>query len=156
MCIRDSTKEIDRSVTVADAQAGATLPVTLDAVTSTLPASFEYGVERVTPAGTCKTYPNTATVTASDGEAHSAGASVTVCVGADLTVKKTAEGSFHRTYKWTVDKTVVGNATKTVGEGTTGMFDYSVTVKPDGYVDAAWGLAEMCRRDRQDRARGLV
>ena len=135
------TKEIDRSVTVADAQAGATLPVTLDAVTSTLPASFEYGVERVTPAGTCKTYPNTATVTASDGEAHSAGASVTVCVGADLTVKKTAEGSFHRTYKWTVDKTVVGNATKTVGEGTTGMFDYSVTVKPDGYVDSAWELS---------------
>ena len=72
--------------------------MTLDAVESVLPATITYGVVRTTPAGTCETYPNTATLSTDNGTVEKADASVTICVGKDLTAEKTATAGYNRTY----------------------------------------------------------
>jgi hypothetical protein len=84
-------------------------------------------------AGTCTQYDNTATITETK---QSAEKSVTVCVGKDLTVTKTANPIFTRTYVWDitkdVDKTLVrlnsGSAT----------FNYTVIASQTGFTDSAW------------------
>jgi hypothetical protein len=65
---------------------------------------------------------------------------VTVCVGKDLTVSKTATPTFTRTFLWSitkdVDKTLVrqnsGNVT----------FNYTVVVNETGFTDSAWKVSE--------------
>ena len=64
----------------------------------------------------------------------------TVCVGKDLTVTKTAAGTFNRTYLWSIDK----NADKTlvkIAQGGSYTFTYTVDVKQTGVSDAGWTLA---------------
>jgi len=88
------------------------------------------------PAGTCTTHENTATITQTKASAN---ADATVCVGANLTVVKTADASFKRTYKWeiakNVDKTYV---TSSDGKST---FNYTVDVTKTGYTDSDWKVA---------------
>ena len=64
---------------------------------------------------------------------------VTVCVGKDLTVTKTAAGTFDRTYKWHIDKSVDDTLIE-IAEGGTATFNYTVKVTPDGYTDSGWTL----------------
>ncbi len=130
--------ETDRTVTVDDVQAPAGTFTALDYLDSALPATFTYSVTRDGVAGTCTAYPNTATITETDG-VRSSSASVTVCVGSDLTVEKTAAGGFTRTYLWSIDKSVVDDSI-TVPAGTNASVDYRVTVSPDGYADSAQAL----------------
>ena len=87
-------------------------------------------------AGTCTDYDNTAEITETS---QSASATVTVCVGLDLTVEKTAAGGFTRTYLWSIDKSVVDDSI-TVPAGTNASMDYRVRVSPDGYADSAQAL----------------
>ncbi len=81
-------------------------------------------------AGKCTKYDNTATITETD---QSADETVEVCVGKDLTVSKTAAGTFDRTYLWKIDK----NADKTLvklAEGSSYEFTYTVDVAPDRHL----------------------
>ncbi len=50
---------------------------------------------------------------------------VTVCVGKDLTVTKTAAGTFDRTYKWLIDKSVDDTRIE-IAQGGKATFNYSV------------------------------
>ncbi len=54
-------------------------------------------------AGTCTSYTNTASIKETG---QSDKQTVTVCVGKDLTVSKTAAGTFDRTYLWKIGKDV--------------------------------------------------
>jgi LPXTG-motif cell wall-anchored protein len=60
------------------------------------------------------------------------------CVGP--TIGKTAVPDFTRTYLWEIDKTVVDDVTD-LDPGEKGVFDYTVTVTPDGYLDSDFMLS---------------
>lgn len=126
------TTIVDGSVAVSDPNApNPPLPATVS-YSDPSPTTFSYPVTYSgDPAGTCTTHPNTATLLASDTHTSaSASQSVSVCVGADLKVSKTAGTSYTRTYGWSVTKLANrasfdpgGTATYTVSAGETGFTD---------------------------------
>ena len=65
---------------------------------------------------------------------------VTVCVGKDLTVSKTATGTFDRSYLWQISKDV-DKTTVNIANGGTATFNYTVKVDQTGVTDAGWTLA---------------
>jgi hypothetical protein len=93
------------------------------------------------PPGTCTDHPNTATATANTtGATSSDNKSVKVCVGADLTVGKTASTSFTRTYNWTIVKKRK-SASPVEGFGGTTTVNYEIDVAPDAttpFTDSGW------------------
>src|SRR5260370_42474023 len=96
---------VDGSVTVTD-----TLGGTLGTVSYTHPSPTTFTYSHTfsgDPAGTCTSHNNTATFTTSTtSTTGSASQSVTVCVGADLTVSKTATAAFNRNFTWAIAKNV--------------------------------------------------
>ncbi len=90
-------------------------------------------------AGTCTKYPNTASFKSQDSDEHgSADATVEVCVGADLKVKKDATPSYDRAYTWNilkkVDKTTVSQA------GGTATFNYTVIQSLTSHTDSGFAV----------------
>jgi hypothetical protein len=129
--------ENNKTITVIDDKTDPANPVTLGTVNWGKPhGPFTYTIEKQGVAGTCTDYTNTAVIDETD---QSASQTVTVCVGKDLLVSKTAEGSRDRTYKWMIDKSVDDTLIE-IAEGGTATFNYAVQVLPDGYVDSGWTL----------------
>ena len=85
-------------------------------------------------AGTCTNHENTAAFTA--GATGSASKTVKVCVGADLTISKTATPSFTRTYNWKISKAV--DKTKVEIAGGVATFNYTVKAEQTGFTDSDW------------------
>src|SRR5262249_27222963 len=56
----------------------------------------------------------------------------------DLTVSKTADPSFTRTFGWTIQKTVDQDHINTAGSAT---FHYTVTLTKDGGTDSDWAVS---------------
>ncbi len=132
------TTEVNRVITVVDDKTNPPTTVTLG--TSDYyagPFLFEYSLDKQGVAGTCTDYTNTATIseTGQDDDV-----TVTVCVGQDLTVEKTATASYDRTYHWLIDK-AVDKTRVDIAAGGTATFNYDVTVTPDGFTDSGWTLA---------------
>ena len=101
------------------------------------PTTFTYSRTVSGTPGTCTTYDNTATFTTNDsGTTGSDDASVKLCVGADLTVSKTAAPFFTRTYTWVIAKSTDQPVIKQVGS--TATVNYTVKVDQTGYTDSAW------------------
>jgi hypothetical protein len=130
---------IDGSVTVVDPMGGGTLGTA--SYTDSSPTTFTYSKTRAGVAGTCTDYNNTATFTTSDtSTTGSASQKVTVCVAKDLTVAKTAAGTFNRTYLWKIskdaDKTLVD-----IADGGSYTFHYTVDVEQTGISDTGWTLS---------------
>jgi hypothetical protein len=104
------------------------------------PTTFNYPVTYSGGAGTCTSYDNTATFTTNDtGATGSASQTVKDCQGADLTVTKTAETSFKRTFTWGIDKNVDKNKVFTAGGGPATV-NYAVNVHHDAGTDSNWNL----------------
>jgi hypothetical protein len=102
--------------------------------------TFTYSKSWDDPAGTCTSHDNTAAFTTSTtSTTGKAGKTVTDCVGADLTVSKTATPTMTRTYTWAITK----NVDKTLVEqsGGTATFNYSVTASETGFTDSAWSVS---------------
>src|SRR5262249_26898608 len=95
--------------------------------------SFTYDRTVSGVAGTCTKYDNTATITETE---QTASKEVELCVAKDLTVSKTATGSFTRTYKWLIDKSV-DKTSVNIADGGTATFNYEVKVTPNSYTDSA-------------------
>ena len=76
------------------------------------------------PAGTCTSHENTATITQT-GQSDSA--TVQDCQGADLTVEKTASGTYDRECAWTIGKTA-SPPSQTVDAGKPATFNYTVSL----------------------------
>src|SRR5439155_26544630 len=103
--------------------------------------SFTYSHTYTDSAGTCTKHDNTATFTTDTTSTHgSASQEVTVCVGADLTVSKTAATAFTRTFGWTIAKDVDKTTIK-VASGGSATFNYTVNVSHDNGTDSAWTTA---------------
>ncbi|MBK8758261.1 MAG: hypothetical protein IPM08_14410 [Actinomycetales bacterium] len=132
------TTESDRTITVTDTPAGGSAKTlgTLDYLSAPASTTYTDTITRDGVAGTCTAYDNTAAITETG---QSASASVTVCVGRDLTVTKTAAGGYTRTYDWTIAKSA-SPATQTIAAGQLATVDYGVTVTPNGYTDSAQAL----------------
>ncbi|HEY3407426.1 MAG TPA: hypothetical protein VGK53_04560, partial [Propionicimonas sp.] len=87
--------ETNKVITVVDDKTDPANPVTLGTwAWADGEHTFEYSLEKAGVAGTCTEYDNTATITETN---QSDKVTVTVCVGKDLTVSKTAAGTFNRT-----------------------------------------------------------
>ena len=100
---------------------------------------FSYPKSFPGTAGTCTTHDNTATVNNNQTLlATSNTVTVEVCAGKDLTVSKTANASFTRTYKWTISKSVAAPTSVTMPTGSSATFNYSVNVASAGYADSGW------------------
>jgi hypothetical protein len=118
----------------------ATITDTDPAVTATgctSPLDVKYSHEVTGTPGTCVTYDNTATFTTDDTKATgTAKKSVKLCVGADLTVSKTADPAFKRTYLWSIAKAVDKTIVKQSGGSAT--FNYTVNAAETGFADSSW------------------
>lgn len=99
-------------------------------------ATFNYDRTESGVAGTCTQYDNTAEITETGQDADK---SVILCVGSDLTVTKTAEGTFNREYLWDISK-AVDNTQINIANGSTATFNYTVNVAQTGFTDSGWVL----------------
>ncbi|MEN6570795.1 MAG: hypothetical protein ABFD24_03040 [Anaerolineaceae bacterium] len=126
----------NKTINVTDTLGGALGTVTANDGTPYATAQFTYSHDFSGVGGTCTDYDNTATITET-GQNDSK--TVTVCVGLDLTVAKTATGTFHRSYLWEINKNV-DQTTINIASGGLATFNYSVTVNQTGFTDSAWVL----------------
>ncbi|MFL4476393.1 LPXTG cell wall anchor domain-containing protein, partial [Paeniglutamicibacter sp. MACA_103] len=104
----------------------------------------DYKVKWTVPAasaGTCMGFTNTATVAGANDFTVSDQATIKACRPAGLSVKKTADAGYHRTYLWDIEKTVVGPDTVNAGEDHNAVVDYGITVTSKGYEDDAKTLS---------------
>jgi large repetitive protein len=129
----------DKTVSVSDTLGGSLGSVTATDASPFATATFIYPhTFPADPAGTCTDYDNTATL--DDLGAASALKTVTVCVGADLTVAATAAPAFTRTYPWAITKSATP-AQVNVAPGGAAAFTYVVTVAQTGVQDSGWTVA---------------
>jgi hypothetical protein len=129
--------EVDACTTVTDPVADGAIPsddvLPQDVCDTT---TFKYSHEVTGTSGKCVTFDNTATSTTDDlGLIDTADKTVTLCVGADLRVSKTAVPTYTRTYGWAIDKSVDKTTVSQVGGQAT--FNYSVKVDQTSPTDSA-------------------
>ncbi len=134
---------VDATITVVDDKTNPGSPATLGTATYTDPSPKELHLlaEQARRPGTCTDYKNIATFTTNDtATTGSDYQTVTVCVGKDLTVTKTATPTFTRTFRWTIDKSV--DQTKIdIAQGGTATFNYTVAVSHDSGTDSGWATS---------------
>jgi hypothetical protein len=127
----------NQSITVTDTFDGNTTTLFTATASDTTPtvASRTYAQTVTAVAGSCVTKDNTAVMSSGETVLGQDSESVMVCKGADLTVAKQGTTSFTRTYRWNINKVVVGASNFVLG----GTANYSVTVSQNGPpVDSAW------------------
>jgi large repetitive protein len=127
----------NKTVHVIDTFGGNLGTVTATDSTPFASNSFTYSRTVSGVTGTCTNYDNTATITETN---QSSSKTVTVCVAKDLTVSKTASGTYDRSYLWQISKDVDKTAVK-MGSGGTATFNYTVLVEQTGVTDAGWNLS---------------
>lgn len=134
-----TVRETSATVTVVDDKTDPAHPVTLGTRSSDQgPTTYDYQVTLPGVVGTCTPYTNTAWLAELPGT--SATRTVTVCVGADLTVSKTALATDRRTYLWTLTKDV-DRTTASVPANGSATFAYTVTATPAGTTDDGWAVS---------------
>jgi len=131
----------NKTVDVYDNKVNQNPAVKLGSVTGTDAATwasqtFTYSLGLAGVSGVCTNYTNTATLKVGETTVDSAGKTVTVCGAADLTVSKTANTAFVRTYSWTIDKSVDPTSVGQFAGDSTDL-NYTVGVKKNT-VDSAW------------------
>ena len=127
--------ETHQTVTVVDDKTDPAHPVTLGTRNwIDGPHTYTYSITKDGVGGRCTDYTNTASLTETS---QSASKTVTVCVGQDLTVTKTATATNHRTYLWNLAKNV-DQTVRHIAAGGTASFAYSVTATPTTATDDAW------------------
>ena len=104
-------------------------------------------------AGSCTDYPNVARVDESDtDDFDTSEQTVTLCVDLDdLVVTKTANPTFARDYDWSIEKSVTGDSSQTVPEGTPATFEYDVVVTPSGGTDTEFVVAGAIKVDNPNQ-----
>ena len=127
---------VNKTITVTDSLGGSLGTVTATDAAPFASQSFTYSHDFSGIGGTCTHYDNTAEITETVQQASQA---VTVCVGLDLIVTKTAAGTFDRTYHWLIDKSVDDTRIE-IADGGTATFNYTVGVTSDGFTDSGWAL----------------
>ncbi len=134
--------ETDETATVTDTQVDLNGEAPGDVVLKASDGvkTFTYTKDFDGVPGACKTYDNTATVVATDSkDSDSDTETVEVCVDLDdLVVSKTADPTLARDYDWSIEKSVEGDSSQTVREGTPATFEYDVVVTPSAAKDSTF------------------
>jgi LPXTG-motif cell wall-anchored protein len=148
----DDTHAVNKTVNIYDDKTDPAHPVFLKQATwneagTPTTATYELTVNGV--AGQCIAPTNTAYLaqTPTGDRIAQDSVTVTVCAPNGLSLAKTADGSFDRTYHWKLTKQVknadgewVDHATKS-GPSYTQPFDYRVILTQDGFGDSNWKIA---------------
>jgi hypothetical protein len=130
-------QESHKVITVVDDKTDPSNPVKLGTRDfADGPHTFTYSLVKQGVAGTCTSYTNTAVISETG---QSASKTVTVCVGSDLTVSKTALATDHRTFLWKIAKNV-DQTRVTIDQNGTAHFTYTVTATPNGSTDDGWSV----------------
>lgn len=140
----DPTTIENGSVTAVDSVQGV-----LGTISNTDPSPTTYTYQGTVTGdpGTCTVNTNTATVglstdgTVLDTVLDKASVDVTDCQGADLTVSKTADTSFTRTYAWSIAKAVDKTKVELSSSTLSATFNYTVNVNQTGFSDSGFGIA---------------
>ncbi|TNM36336.1 sortase [Nocardioides albidus] len=138
----ERTSRTDETVDVTDTRKGSLGTLSWDDVWAMANHQkvFSYPLTFAGTPGKCTTYDNTATVTEIDSDTdRDDGASVTVCVGRDLTVSKSVGVAYDRTYNWALDKS--GPASVFVGDDGKTTVDYKIDVEALPTTDSQPTLA---------------
>ena len=126
---------IDECVSVSDPLAG-TDPLGTACVGQDNPKTFTYTHDVNGTGGTCVGQDNTATFTTNDtGATGSDSKSVSLCTPLDLTVSKTVNPTYTRTYLWDIHKAV--DKTRVSQNGRSVTFNYTVTATETGFTDSS-------------------
>lgn len=128
------SSEVNDEITVTDTQHPSW---TLVWATANDTTDFDYTIPVPAPSGSCETINNTAAITGIAGA--SAGASATVCGGANLTVTKTADAGYTQTYPWSIKKSVDKTSIVVAEAGDTTV-RYTVDVTRGTPAPTAWTL----------------
>lgn len=118
------------------ADADGTLTATGAGVT-VVDGSFVYTKTLTGTPGQCQTIHNTATITETSSTDS---ADVSLCIVKALTATKSGEGTFTRTYPWSITKDVDRTEIDIAPDGTA-TFHYTVTATQGTPVDSAWALS---------------
>ena len=120
----------------------SSISIDTDGTTRITNPTYTYSHTFTDTAGTCTSHNNTASFVASDNSAVT-GSSNTVtvqdCQGKDLSVSKTANTSFTRTYTWNISKTASPLQSETAA--TSATFNYSVQAYETGYSDGNYAVS---------------
>jgi hypothetical protein len=119
---------VDGTIDVTDSLAGDL--GTVSAIDDPSPKTFTYSQTFTDTAGTCTDHENIASFTGKSGATGSAKQTVKVCVGADLTISKTAAATFDSRITKDVDKTKVEQADGNI------TFNYTIKVN-----ESSWQVA---------------
>jgi hypothetical protein len=134
----------DDCVTVNDDLFGGTLGTACS--TDPSPTTFTYSNVVAGTPGKCTAVDNTATFSTNTSQTTGSDSkSVQLCVGADLTVSKTASTAFTRTYNWSIEK-LVDQTLIDIASGGTATFHYTINRAKPASRTAAGTSAERSRR----------
>ncbi|OIH84555.1 hypothetical protein BLJ79_10440 [Arthrobacter sp. UCD-GKA] len=128
---------LNQKVTVTDDEFTFSPAWTLDGADGTKPQSKDYTVTWTVPAadaGECVPFTNIAKVSATEVLA-SDDATIQACLPAGLSVSKTVDASYDRTYTWDIDKTAMTDGTVNAGPEGKATVGYGITVTGEGYTD---------------------
>ena len=132
-------KPLNKTITVTDPEHDFTPDWNITWSKEMAPQTKSYEVTwTVDEAGTCKNFENTATFLGSEGLTGSSTANIEACRDAALSVTKTVDASFDRTYLWGIDKSLAKGQDSKVNTGDSGeaKVNYDITVSSKGYKDS--------------------
>ncbi|WP_220094059.1 LPXTG cell wall anchor domain-containing protein [Arthrobacter sp. AQ5-05] len=128
---------LNQNVTVTDDEFTFDPAWTIDGADGTTPQSKDYEVTWTVPAadaGQCVPFTNTAKVSATEALA-SEDATILACLPAGLSVSKTVDASYDRTYTWDIDKKAKTEGTVNADSDGKATVGYGITVTGEGYTD---------------------
>ncbi len=126
--------ETNKEITVTDDMVDLDAPEVLGTADwSDGPEEFDYTLTQKGVSGECTDYTNTAVIEETEQEASE---TVTLCVQAPLSITKTVDASYDRTYLWTIAK--AADRTQVEISGGSASFRYTVTVDPTTFNDSGW------------------
>lgn len=130
--------ETNKEITVTDDMVDLKAPEALgtaDWNADGEPTEFEYTLTQQGVSGECTDYTNTAVIEETEQEASE---TVTLCVQAPLSITKTVDASYDRTYLWTIAK--AADRTQVEISSGSASFRYTVTVSPTTFTDSGWAM----------------
>ncbi|MDQ0093763.1 DUF7927 domain-containing protein [Paeniglutamicibacter psychrophenolicus] len=128
---------LNQNVTVTDDEFTFSPAWIIDGADGTKPQSKDYEVTWTVPAadaGQCVPFTNTAKVSATEVLA-SDDATIQACLPAGLSVSKTVDASYDRTYTWDIEKTAKTDGTVNAGPEGKATVGYDINVTGEGYRD---------------------
>ena len=139
----EMVEEIDKTVTVLDDKTKPGQTVELGTATwndDGEATTFTYQLPLTGTVGKCTDFVNTATVPLEGSPDLTDTATVTLCIEGDAVLANIVEGSFDRSYAWSIAKAADGTSYD-VGDDGTARVSYTVNATPGAATDSGWTMS---------------